>query len=103
MKQPESSVVKDIIAYMQKSDTPLGEWYVGITEDPQARVFEDHGVNKEIDYWIYRECFTANAAWRVKRCFIATYETDGGSGGGDDRSRFVYAYKKESHTREAGR
>lgn len=103
MNQQESSVAKDIIAYIRKSNTPLTEWYVGITEDPQARVFDEHRVNKDVDYWIYRECFTAEAARRVERCLIATYETDGGSEEGDDASRFVYAYKKERHTRELAR
>lgn len=102
MEQQESSVARDIVGYIRKTNTPLTEWYVGIAEDPQARVFQEHGVNKDIDYWIYRECISADAARRVKQYVIAIYQTDGGSGGGDDRSRFVYAYKKEPHTREAG-
>lgn len=102
MQQQESSVVNDIVGYIRKTNTPLTEWYVGIAIDAPARLFEGHGVHKDVDYWIYRECFTADAARRVKRYVIAIYQTDGGSGGGDDRSRFVYAYKKEPHTREAG-
>ena len=74
---------------------------MGIAEDPQARLFDGHGVNKDVDYWIYRECITADAARRVELYVIAHYQTDGGSGGGSDASRFVYAYKKERHTREA--
>lgn len=101
MQQQESSVVNDIVGYIRKTNTPLAEWYVGIAEDAQARVFEGHGVNKDRDYWIYRECFTADAARRVEQYFITNYQTDGGSGGGSDASRFVYAYKKERHTREA--
>lgn len=100
MQQQESSVVNDIVHYIRKTNTPLADWYVGVAEDVQARVFEEHGVNKERDYWIYRECFTAAAARRIEQYFITNCQTDGGSGGGSDASRFVYAYKKELHTRE---
>lgn len=103
MQQQESSVVSDIVGYIRKTNTPLTEWYVGIAIDAQARLFEGHGVNKDVDYWIYRECFTADAARRVEQYFIINCQTDGGSGGGSDASRFVYAYKKERHTREAAR
>ncbi|MEK7118928.1 MAG: hypothetical protein AAB889_00225, partial [Patescibacteria group bacterium] len=98
MQQQESSVINDIVGYIRRTNTPLTEWYVGIAEDAQARVFEEHGVNKDVDYWIYRECFTVDAARRVEQYVIANYQTDGGSGGGSDASRFVYAYKKERHT-----
>ncbi|MEK7543359.1 MAG: hypothetical protein AAB557_00660 [Patescibacteria group bacterium] len=100
MPQQESTVIHDIVEYILMTNTPQAEWYVGIAIDAQARVFEGHGVNKDVDYWIYRECFTADAARRVVRYFITNYQTDGWSGGGSDASRFVYAYKKERHTRE---
>ncbi len=102
MQQQESSVIHDIVHYICRTNTPPTEWYVGITEDVKVRLFKGHGVNKERDYWIYRECFTADAARRVERYFITNYQTDGGSGGGSDASRFVYAYKKERHTKEGG-
>jgi len=102
MQQQESSVVNDIVGYIRRTNTSPVEWYVGIAIDAQARVFEEHGVNKDVDYWIYRECFSADAARRVERYFITNYQTDGGSGGGSDASRFVYAYKKERHTKEGG-
>ncbi|MDP1721759.1 MAG: hypothetical protein Q8L37_00965 [Candidatus Gottesmanbacteria bacterium] len=102
MPQQESSIVNDIVEYIHKTNTLSTDWYVGIAENAQARLFEEHGVNKDMDYWIYRECVTADAARRVERYFITNYQTDGGSGGGSDESRFVYAYKKERHTREGG-
>ncbi len=102
MPQQESAVANDIVGYIRRTNTPRTEWYVGIAEDAQSRLFEGHGVNKDVDYWIYRECFSADAARRVERYFITNYQTDGGSGGGSDASRFVYAYKKERHTKEGG-
>ncbi len=75
---------------------------MGRAENAQVRLFDGHGVHKDVDYWIYRECFTSGAARRVQQCLITTYQTDGGLGDLDDKSRFVYAYKKEPHTRDEG-
>ena len=101
MQQQESTVADDIDQYIRKTNTSFTEWYVGIAEDAQERLFEGHGVKKDQDYWIYRECLSVDAARRVEQYVITNYQTDGGSGGGSDASRFVYAYKKEFHTREA--
>lgn len=98
--QQQVSVINDIFQYIRKTNISFSEWYIGITEDVQARLFEGHGVNKENDYWIYRECFSAEAARRVEQYFITNYQTDGASGGGSDASTFVYVYKKERHTKE---
>lgn len=100
MQQQEDVIVNDIFQYIRKSNAQFNEWYVGIAEDVQSRLFEEHGVNKEIDYWIYRECFSAEIARRVEQYFITTYQTDGGSGGGNEASLFIYAYKKEFHTKQ---
>lgn len=100
MQQQEVSVINDIFQYIRKTNIPFSEWYIGIAEDVQTRLFEGHGVNKENDYWIYRECFSTDTARRVEQYFITNYKTDGGSGGGNGASLFVYAYKKEFHTKQ---
>lgn len=99
--QKDNSVVIDIVQYIQRSNTPFSEWYVGIAEDALTRLFQGHCVNKDMDYWIYRDCLSANAARGVEQFIIMNYHTDGGTGGGSDNSRFVYAYKKERHTNES--
>ncbi len=96
--QLENSVISDLVRYIRQTNTPFAQWYVGIAEDPQARLFEEHRVNREMDYWIFKECYSADAARRVEQYFITNYHADGGVGGGSNASRFVYAYKKESYT-----
>ena len=100
MKQTENSIVNDIVCYIRKTNTPLTEWYVGIAEDAQAGLFKDHEVHKDRDYWIYRECLSVDVAQRVVWYFIANYQMEGRVRVTRDVSRFVYAYKKERHTKE---
>ena len=76
------------------------EWYVGIAEDPKDRLFNDHNVRKEEDYWIYDEADSHQSARNVEDYFVNTLKTKGGLGGGSSQSKFVYAYKTDSHTNE---
>ncbi len=93
-------IINNIYKYIQNSKTYIYEWYVGITDDPTKRLFTDHQVNKESDYWIYRKCSSTYEARSIEEYFINTLKTDGGSGGGNENSVFVYAYHKESYTVE---
>lgn len=100
MDTERQEVINKIYRYIQNSKTYLNEWYVGITDDPIKRLFTDHQVKKENDYWIYNKCSSSDEARTIEEYFINTLKTDGGSGGGDDNSIYVYAYHKESHTVE---
>ena len=75
-------------------------WYVGITDDPARRLFEEHRVDKEEGGpWIYRWVASDRAARRIEEHFIHKGCT-GGSGGGDSDSKCVYAYKITLETKE---
>ncbi len=93
------SVVNEIHAHMRKQGGSPSSWYVGITSDIEQRLFGDHGVPKENHWYCYRETFTSNDARSVEKAFL-DYGCDGGSGGGDDTSTFVYAYLKTSITKQ---
>ena len=71
--------------------------YVGITSDAKKRLFEDHNVSKKNGYWIHRTATSHNIAREVEKYFLDV-GMDGGSGGGDESSSIVYAYKKTSYT-----
>jgi hypothetical protein len=88
----------DILAHMQQEGSPFGSWYVGIASDIQQRLFGDHQVPKEGAWYIFREAFSSDDAREVEKYILETYKTDGGTGGGDNTTKFVYAYKKTAHT-----
>jgi len=97
--KPEETVKKEIKEHIDKSGYPYSEWYVGISDDPEDRLFNDHKVEKK-SWWIYRECFNSEAARRVEEYLINTLGTKGDVGGGDEKSIFVYAYKITNSTVE---
>ena len=75
-------------------------WYVGIADDPQRRLFAEHNVKKEVGPWIYRKCYNDTSAREVEQVLIKNLKTQGGPGGGDDSTIYVYAYEIKSYTKE---
>jgi len=95
-KETIKSAIKDFVA---KNSGRYFDYYVGITDDPNDRLFEQHNVSKNgtYDYW---EALSAESARTVEKYCVDELGTDGGPGGGDDSSKFVYVYKKTSDTDE---
>ena len=55
-------------------------------------------MDEKTDAWIYRESSSHIIARKIEAYFIEQLGTDGGTGGGDDDAKYVYAYKKKAHT-----
>lgn len=98
MAKSEEEIKKEIENYIQKCGGSYSDWYVGITEDPSRRLFEEHGVRKDTDAWIYRQTASHETARRIEEYLVGILGTDGGPGGGGQEAVYVYAYKKKSHT-----
>lgn len=93
-------IVAEILSHISKRGGEHREWYVGIAENARKRLFEDHGVVEKIDKWIFRECKNSEAARTIENYLLEKYEFKGGTGGGSDMTKYVYAYKIASHTEE---
>ncbi len=91
-------IIKAIQDYMDRCRAPYWHWYVGITSDPSARLFQEHDVAKEGYGWIYYRALTHRDARAVEAFFVDNFGTDGGVGGGDSQSIYVYAYLKDRYT-----
>jgi len=99
MASDKESVISDIRSHVAKNGDSNSQWYVGIATDPKERLFNDHAVKENGDAWIYRQCASSDIAREVEKHFIAQ-GMKGGSGGGDNSSTYVYAYKIAGHTVE---
>ena len=99
MTYTEEQIKAEITAHIRKNGGSYSGWYVGIAKDAEKRLFEEHGVVKNGDGWIYRQAESNRAARDVESYFVNELGTDGGLGGGDLESDSVYAYKKNSHTK----
>ena len=96
--QEAQQVYDEIVAHIKKQGGAYSTWYCGITSDWQSRLFDEHKVPQEKDYWyIARQCYNNNAARNVEDALLKL-GCDGGAGGGDQTSVYVYAYLKGTMT-----
>ena len=97
MPKDEQTIVNEFNAHIQKQGGRPADWYVGITQDVAQRLFVNHKVPRKDHWFIHREALTSEAARAVEKAFL-DWGCDGGTGGGDEDARFVYAYLKTSVT-----
>ena len=90
--------IAEIDAYIRKCGGGYRAWYCGVASDPRDRLFNDHNVSEVYGNWIFVPLTTNTEARQVEAHFL-NLGCDGGPGGGDYRSRYVYAYKKTASTR----
>ena len=98
MANTKDQIIAAFQAHITKGGGGHSKWYVGITKDVESRLFNHHGVKRNGDWWIYDQAYTSDSARAVEDYFVNMCGTDGGLGGGDEDSTFVYAYKKAAHT-----
>lgn len=90
-------IIQDIDNKITKYGDDYDEWYIGITNDPKERLFNDHKVDECNKCYIYRDATTKEKAEEIEKQFLKS-GCKGGTGGGDKDSKFVYAYKIRSYT-----
>jgi|SRR3989338_1012944 len=98
MTTTTDTIASEIKNYINSNGGPYSAWYVGIASNPTERLFTDHNANKDYGQWIYRDAGSSSEARKIEDYFINTIGTDGGTGGGDYSTRYVYAYKKTTIT-----
>lgn len=98
MSNEEREVIQKVKDYILKCGGSYSAWYTGIAQDPKLRLFNDHTVDEKADSWIYHPVSSSTVARNIEQYFVETLGTDGGTGGGDDSTKTVYAYKKNYRT-----
>ena len=99
MAKSKEEIIEDIEGHMAKRGGDIDDWYVGIAADPSERLFDEHLVDKKKGAWIYRTASSDSVARTIEKYFL-DMGARGGTGGGDEESTAVYAYKITSSTRE---
>ena len=100
MAKDKDTIIKEILNYISECGGGNGNWYVGIATYPRETLFNRHGVKENGDSWIYRECISSGIARDIEYYFVNSVGMAGGPGGGDDSTRYIYAYKMSPHTVE---
>jgi hypothetical protein len=76
------------------------DWYVGVTANPQQRVYIDHNVDHLDPAHVVCFCVNEQTARDVEQAYLkAGCDGGGGGGGGGVNPYYVYAYKKCWRTR----
>lgn len=95
MAESKEKIIKDIANCFK--GIPYKNCYIGITSDPERRLFVEHKVSRESGRYIYRTASSHAVAREIERYFVEK-GMQGGTGGGDKDSRIVYAYQKTKYT-----
>lgn len=90
-------IVNDIKNYVGQDY--YNAWYAGIASDPEDCLFSRHQVNKLNGRWIYRPGDNSQVA-RDTEIMLHNSGFDGGPGGGDATTTYVYAYRKTPETKQ---
>jgi hypothetical protein len=90
-------IVMEILEFIQREGGHARMWYVGVTDDPRRRLFDEHQTHYQDDAWVYRMAASENDASRVEEYFLA-YGLDGGRGRRRPDTSTVYAYRKSVRT-----
>ncbi len=96
--QEKQQLATEIKNHIEKEGSGYKNWYVGITNDIDKRLFGDHCVSKQ-SWWIHREARNSAEAREIEEYFFGK-GCQGDTGGGDNSTKYVYAYKISSATRE---
>jgi hypothetical protein len=90
----------EILAYIKEFGGSFGDYYVGLTDDPQKALFETHGLVKNRDPWLYKQALSFAAARTVQQYFVDRLHTDGEPAvAGSEDVDCVYVYRKSMGTR----
>ena len=100
MAETKQKIISDIKNYIANfPNTKYSSWYIGIAAKPRERLFIDHNVDEKNGFWIFREALSSDSAREVEEYLINQLKTKGDVGGGDNTTKFVYAYIITSTTK----
>jgi hypothetical protein len=98
MDASDIKIVVEIKNYIDQHGGDFRFWYVGLAESPEEKLIY-HGVNLDMDRYIYVTAACLEDAKNVKQYFIAGLGVDGDPGAlVDPKALSVYAYKKNAST-----
>lgn len=99
MKKTATDIISEINAHLNKSlKKDYSNYYVGITNDIERRLFGEHNVQKD-GLWLSYEAINKEEAQQVEEYFLKQ-GMQGYTGGGTEDSTFVYCYEITNATTE---
>ncbi len=92
MAKSKEEIIKAIDNHLQKSGKRYySDFYIGITNDVERRLFQEHNVNKDTMWWIYSTAYSKAVAQEIEEHYLKL-GMKGSTGGGSDDTKIVYCY-----------
>ena len=88
----------DLIIFMSEQNAPNYAFYAGITTDPTQRLFDEHQLPHNQPHRVVR-CENHQEARALEKQLHKS-GCDGGPGGEDNSSEYVYVYLTSPQTRQ---
>ncbi len=98
MAKDEREMIEHIVKYTASKGGAKGNWYIGISKDPEKQLFKVHNVDRKTDMWMFNYCVDTTEGGRIiDKLLMMGYDgeaphTPDGTG--------IYIYQKRSHTKE---
>ena len=71
MRKTAKEIIADVEEHLTKSNKRYySDFYVGITNDIERRLFTEHNVDKKNNWWIYRTATNKTVAQSVEEYFL---------------------------------
>jgi hypothetical protein len=100
MRKTAREIIADVESHLARSTKHYySDFYIGITNDIERRMFGEHNVNRENSWWIYRTAIDKVSAQTVEEYFLDK-GMQGDTGGGTDDTVYVYCYEITNSTKE---
>jgi len=90
----------EIMHFIHMERSPYNNWYAGITSNPHTRLFQEHNVDLKESWWVIKKANSVDDAKIVIRALVDAYGIEGGNSAANERSVYIYAFKKTSTTRQ---
>ncbi len=69
MAKQSEIIVMEMLEFILREGGHAHMWYVGVTDNVQGRLFDEHQVHYQNDAWIYRTATSEIEAQRVEEHF----------------------------------
>lgn len=100
MAKTAQEIISDIDEHLGKSSAKyFSDFYIGITNDIERRLFGEHNVSQNGHWFIYRKAINDVHARSVEKHYLDK-GMKGGDGGGDATCTYVYCYEISVSTNE---
>lgn len=92
MEKDEEAIKQMITEHLKNSGRRYySEFYIGISDDAQSRLFNDHHVEKENSWWLFTTADSQETALAVKQYYM-NLGMRGDENSGNGNSKMVYCY-----------